>query len=106
MAIGMYSIFDKQLKSYMDTFQAPADAVAVRSFGDLVRAADPKVPVCAHPEDFHLSRVGSWDPSTGQLVGEEPTKLIDALSLVQDEAPRPSNAAPFPSPNRAARRAR
>lgn len=80
---GLYSVFDKQLKAYMGVFQAPNDGVAVRSFGDLIRG-DAKSPVAAHPEDFHLSRVGSWDASAGSVIPQEPSKLIDALSLVQN----------------------
>lgn len=80
---GLYAIFDKQLSAYLDVFQAPTDAVAVRSFADLVRHQQ-QTPIAQHPEDYHLSRVATWEPSTGTVTATEPKKLVDALSFKQE----------------------
>lgn len=80
---GLYSVFDKALPGYMGVFQSPSDNVAVRSFGDMVRSPDKSNPASQHPEMFHLSKVGTWDPAVGAIVPCEPFKLVDALSMVQ-----------------------
>ena len=64
--LNCYAIFDKKALSFATPFFAARDAVAVRSFEDLVR--DTRSLVSQHPEDFALHLVGSFEPETGCLT--------------------------------------
>lgn len=67
----MYSIFDIKAQWYMSPTTIRNDEEAKRMFGDL--AADERLEIGKHPEDFLLVRVGTFNNETGQLEGTEPT---------------------------------
>ena len=68
MKRSMYAIRD--LKA--GTFNAPVimdnDAVATRSFGDLVCDRQKGTLISTHPADFALCRVGEFDIEKGVLI--------------------------------------
>lgn len=68
MKRSMYAIRD--LKA--GTFNAPAimenDAVAIRSFGDLVEDKSKGSLISLHPADFALCKVGEFDIEKGVLI--------------------------------------
>ena len=78
--LNCYAIFDKKALSFATPFFAPRDAVAVRSFEDLVR--DKRSLVSQHPEDFALHLVGSFEPETGRITphSEGSFLIMDGLN--------------------------
>lgn len=58
-----YSVYDRKAQAYATPFFLHRNEVAVRSFRDAVM--DPKHPMAAHPEDYELHHVGSWDDNNG-----------------------------------------
>lgn len=77
MKMSVYTIYDVASGVYMRPFFAKADGEAMRSFADL--AVDPQHPVGAHPSDYTLFNIGSYDDNTGQIQGGPPLKLMTAL---------------------------
>ncbi len=80
MKLNIYSIFDTASGLYSRPFFTQADAEALRSFNDL--AIDKDHPVGAHPEDYTLFRLGTYDDGRGFLQNEENESLATALELV------------------------
>ena len=81
MLQNTYSAFDKKAVYYLGTFNARNDAEASRIFGDAAKNLENIVGV--HPEDFALYRLGSFDDSNGQIVGEvTPVFVAEAVSFV------------------------
>lgn len=86
-----YTVHDKKALTYGPPFWQATDGVAVRMFQEL--ANDRSSTVGRHPADFALYRVGSYDDSTGALVGVQPEFVVDAISLVQAAPALPLSAA-------------
>lgn len=83
MKLSAYSIYDNKVASYHPPFFQATDGAAVRMFHDLVN--DQATNVARHPADFSLWYVGVFDDSSAKIYGEEPRRVIDALSLVKEQ---------------------
>lgn len=78
MIYGVYSVRDLKAAAFAPPFFLGRDEVALRTFSDALK--DPSHPMAAHPEDYHLYRLGEFDDSTGVLVpSPEPKFLINGL---------------------------
>lgn len=75
------SVFDEK----MGEFQAPVFVthigVGVRAFGDECKRKDSAF--AAHPEDYSLWCLGSFDSSKGELVVSAPERLVRAVNFVE-----------------------
>lgn len=85
----IFAVFDKAAGAFMDPFTLPAKGQAIRGFTDAVN--DPTSPVHAHPEDYHLFHLGTFNPDSGEIQMLErgvAEPVIGAIELVQsaDEA--------------------
>lgn len=80
MKLFMYSIFDRASGVYDRPFPARSDAEASRSFGDI--ACDKNHPIGAHPDDFTLYNIGTYEDSKGALEGTDPVKVINGDEAV------------------------
>lgn len=67
------SVRDRALDAFMQPFFAPAIGLAVRSFSDEVNRADS--PMAAHPEDYDLYQLGTFDDATGTFAGTGPRQV-------------------------------
>ena len=80
MKHNVYSIYDKASVHYMRIFQAKADGEVLRTFRDMALNKDHEIG--AHPEDYSLWRIGTFDDNTGKLVAENFECLGRAHELV------------------------
>lgn len=80
MKQNIYSIYDTASGLYSRPFFTKSDAEAVRSFSDI--ATDAEHPIGAHPEDYTLFRLGTFDDVCGELHNEANESLATALELV------------------------
>lgn len=65
----IFSVYDSKAEAYLPPFFLPTKASALRAFGDA--AVDPKHQFAAHPEDYTLFELGTYDESTGVIVPHE-----------------------------------
>lgn len=82
MIVKYYSVFDTKVGAFMPPFAARSDGEAMRSFGDAI--GDGKSQFAAHPEDYQLFYVGSFDDSSGLFVGDvrETVHLMSGVQAV------------------------
>lgn len=87
MLVKMYSVYDKSAEFYNAPFMARTDAEAVRILETVVN--DPKTTLGQHPEQYHLSYMGTFDDNTGAITAPtSPTLVTPVLSL--KKAPEPT----------------
>lgn len=81
MELFVFSIYDTAATVFAQPFFAPSEAVAVRSFKDLVNGSDNKV--AQHPEDYVLFHLGMYDDNTGGLEarGGGPRQVLRGLDI-------------------------
>lgn len=73
------STYDKAIEAYMRPFTAQSAGQAVRMFEDEYRRQDSEIG--KHPEDYALFRIGTFDDSKGEIIGEEPVCLRRAHEI-------------------------
>lgn len=64
------AVFDSAVQAYNRPFFVPARGLAVRSFTDEVNRKAPDNVMNAHPGDFDLVLLGTWDEGEGEFVNE------------------------------------
>lgn len=82
MNINIYSIFDSAVKAFTQPIFCQTDAAAVRLFQDQVNRKDGVI--SAHPDQFTLMRIGSWNDSKGEICSHEPVSLGNGLQYKDD----------------------
>lgn len=76
MIYRIYTVRDTKAAAFAPPFFLHRDEVALRTFSDAL--ADPQHPMSAHPGDYQLFRLGTFDDETGELTGEQsPVFLIN-----------------------------
>jgi hypothetical protein len=65
----IYSVYDSKAEAYLPPFFLPTKAAALRAFGDA--AVDPKHQFAAHPEDYTLFELGTYEETTGSITPHE-----------------------------------
>ena len=80
MKLNAYTIYDVASGIYMRPFFSQADGQAIRGFKDI--ACDAEHEIGKHPQDYTLYRIGSFNDTTGSMVGEELEKLITGLEAL------------------------
>lgn len=82
MKLLICAIYDHATQAFMQPLFVPTKAAAIRSFADAV--SDGKSVFCAHPEDYVMMELGSFDDSSGEIVTPTaPVKVITALECVK-----------------------
>ena len=66
----MFSVYDLKTKAFMQPWFSPEPGSAMRAFGDECNKANS--PLAAHPEDYQLFELGSFDDISGGVVGCSP----------------------------------
>lgn len=83
MMMKVVAVFDIKAKAYMQPWFAGNVGSAMRAFGDEVSKEGS--PLGRHPEDYQLFELGSYDDSTGLIIGASPCKLLcTALDYVKE----------------------
>ncbi len=79
MQMIAYAIFDSASATYTRPFFLLSNGQALRSFKD---EATGETPVGAHPEDYSLARIGTYDDERGELKPEPVEILATGLEVV------------------------
>lgn len=65
MRLKVFAVYDSQLAAYFHPFYCPHEAIAKRSFS--ATANDPTSQIYAHPADFTLFEIATWDDETSKF---------------------------------------
>ncbi|QKI28884.1 VP5 [Trichosanthes kirilowii gokushovirus] len=78
------AVRDAAMAAFNRPFFAPAVGAAIRSFTDEVNRKVEGNPLAAHPEDYELFQLGSWNDETAVFAQlEQPHSLGRAVQYVQ-----------------------
>ena len=67
MILQLYSVHDRQADSFANPMYMLAPGQAIRSFADEINRAAADNPLYAHPDDFDLYLLGTFDTNTGEF---------------------------------------
>lgn len=67
------AVRDRALDAFMQPLFVPAIGMALRSFTDEVNR--PESPMCAHPDDYDLYQIGTYDDAVGLLTSLTPRQV-------------------------------
>lgn len=70
------AVFDSAMDGFSRPFFVPTTQAAVRSFTDEINRASPDNPMFAHPEDYALHELGSFEDLTGRFTNLEDPRLL------------------------------
>lgn len=79
------AVFDEQMQAFAQPFFVPSTGVATRSFVDEVNRAES--PMAAHPEDYKLVQLGTFNLDTGHFTNEQ-RMLIMARDAIKRKETR------------------
>lgn len=78
MLLKVFAVYDLKACAFFQPFFSGQSGSAIRGFGDSVN--DGKSPFGAHPEDYQLFELGTFDDNVGTLTGLLPMKLLCSAS--------------------------
>lgn len=85
MKHGIFAVLDAAAGCYSKPFFMPNSAVAARSFSDEVNRSDPNNNLHAHPGDFSLVDLGTFDDVEGTFqLHEQKQTIAQAASLKRE----------------------
>jgi len=84
------SIRDIKAETYAQPWFVVSEAVAVRSFTDLVNNQERGGTMFTHPEDYQLFAIGEYNDNTGEIVAINPPKHLVSANSVKRETPNGS----------------
>lgn len=79
----VYAVRDRAIDSFGQPIFCLAQGEALRSFMDEVNRAGS--PMQAHPDDYDLYHIGTFDEATGTLVGLDAKMVCVGKEVVRDE---------------------
>lgn len=68
------AVRDRALDAFMQPLFVPAIGLALRSFSDEVNRSES--PMFAHPEDYDLYEIASYDDATGVIVPLDRPRMV------------------------------
>lgn len=74
------SVKDRAVDAYNRPFIVPTTGAAIRSFTDEVNRKESEM--YAHPEDYDLYEIGTFDDQTGNISTQQPRVLTRAQDVV------------------------
>lgn len=89
MKLNMYSIHDQKAKAFMQPFFMSTDGQAIRAFTDNINSSESSM-ITAHPEDFTLYLLGTFDDQNGLLEGDVPVSLGNGKTFQLDNYEPPA----------------
>lgn len=84
MKLVAVSVYDTVAQFFSPPFFVKTVGEAERSFVDACN--DHRVALSAHPEDYKLMRIGSFDDSEGVLTSELPSLIRSGYKVVPEPA--------------------
>lgn len=85
MITTIYSVYDSKAAAHNVPFFFARDQMAVRAFTDLCN--DPQSRIAAHPSDYSLVKVGTFNDDTGLITSMKPITLGIGSSFVKMKDP-------------------
>lgn len=80
MILEVFTVFDAKIKAFMSPFYERSIESATRAFDDACNKPDH--PFYAHPEDYTLFHLGSYDDQAGSFTcPAAPTAIVKAAQL-------------------------
>lgn len=70
------AVFDSAVLAFGQPFFVPALGAALRSFSDEVNRAAPDNALHAHPEDYTLHALGTFEDETGTFEADEDSRRV------------------------------
>ena len=83
MKKGIYSLYDKKAKLFMNLFTDINDGTAIRQIEQAMQTKD--AVIAEYPDDYALYRITEWDEETGVLSTQEKSLVIELNQLTQKE---------------------
>lgn len=79
------AIKDRALNAFLPPFHMPAQAQAVREFGDAINKTEN--PMHNHPDDYDLYCLGIWDDESGRFEQlETPQQLAQGKNVIKQSS--------------------
>ncbi len=86
MKSQMFVIYDSKANAYMQPWFLTTKPMAIRAFTDCI--ADPKHNFGAHPEDYTLFDIGTFDSQSAKIHWKTPVSLGNGLQYVRQDEPK------------------
>lgn len=83
MIKGVYSLYDKKAKIYMNVFTDVNDGTAIRQMQQACNQENSII--SQYPDDYALFRITQWDDETGQLLAQKKSLVIEINQLTTKE---------------------
>ena len=77
----MFVIYDSKADAYMQPWFLNTTPMAIRAFTDCI--GDPKHNFGAHPEDYTLFSIGTYDNADAKIYSKAPVSLGNGIEFVQ-----------------------
>lgn len=74
MNLKVFSVRDMKAEAFLQPFFSPTPGAALRAFGDACLKSDS--PFNAHPSDYILYEIGTYEDGDGLLVALVPVKMM------------------------------
>ena len=79
----IYAVKDLALQAFGNPFFLRAKGEAIRSFQDEVNNKNDKSAIAAHPEDYELHQLGTYNDETGEITTDH--QLVSrAVDLIRE----------------------
>ena len=79
--LKVYAVRDVKADAYGNLICVSTAGLATRAFADA--CADSRSPMAQYPEDYSLYELGTFDPSSGQILGHRlPSLVVSAVSII------------------------
>ena len=90
-----FSIYDSGAQAYLPPFILPRDEMAQRTFGDACNSESHQFG--AHPEDYTLFRLGTWDDESAIFTPEPngPQTLGNGVEYVRTQTGQTNGTQPL-----------
>ena len=88
----LFTLYDSKSETYTAPQLHKTRNEALRSFAGAVNAGDKGGVIAAHPADFTLFEIGTWDEENCTLVAIDKIAVANGIDVVE-QAPLPLKAA-------------
>ena len=79
----LFTLYDSKSQTYTAPTLHKTNAEAKRSFAGAVNAGDKGGVIAAHPADFTLFEIGTWDDENCSLVAIDKVAVANGLDLLE-----------------------
>ncbi len=83
MKSQMFVIYDSKANAYMQPWFLTTKPMAIRAFTDCI--ADPKHNFGAHPEDYTLFDIGTFNSADAKIHWKTPVSIGNGIEFVQPD---------------------